>query len=41
MWNLAMCAKINNYYKLPSIFKKESETSLKMVSIVKELKFTK
>jgi len=41
MWNLAMCARINKYYKLPSIFKQESKTSLKMVSIVKELEFTK
>lgn len=41
MWNLAVCAKINKYYKLPSIFKQEFKTCLKVVSIVKELEFTK
>jgi hypothetical protein len=39
MWNLAMSAKINKYYN--SIFKQEFKTGLKVVSIVKELEFTK
>jgi hypothetical protein len=41
MWNLAVCARIYIYYKLPSIFKQEFKMGLKVVSIVKELEFTK